>query len=73
MGSFIPYYSTTDMTKYADDVVSVAPVKELSDVEAIIRNEMACVDQHGALPRPPDGSTQTIRPTFRMPTAIHVM
>lgn len=45
MGSLTPYYSKTDMTKYADDIVSVTPVNDLSDVEVIIKNEIACVDK----------------------------
>ena len=44
MGSLSPHYSSTDMTKYADDIVSVTPVKDLSDIEVIINEEIACVD-----------------------------
>ena len=45
MGSLSPYYAQTDMIKYADDIVSVTPVYNLSDVEEITKTEIVCVDQ----------------------------
>ena len=44
MGSLTPHHSRTNMTKYADDIVSVTPVEDLSDVEILIANEISCVD-----------------------------
>lgn len=43
MGSLMPYDSKTLMLKYADDIVSITPVKDPSEVDLIIGNEISSV------------------------------
>ena len=51
MGSLKPFDSRTIMTKYADDIVSIIPVNDLTEVERLISNEINHVNgwciQHG--------------------------
>ena len=43
MGSLMPHDSNTLMIKYADDVVTVTPVANPSEVESVVKSEIFCV------------------------------